>query len=155
MSNLLASGLIAALAATMALASPEGSAQTAPVAAPALVQISPISGVPMDALPRSGECRIWYDDLPADKQPASMECEHAHWLARSWGGRVINREAQLAVYQGRNDFSGVPAGELPRAGWCRAWVAGVSVDAQPAESDCLIARRAAAELGGRVLFMPL
>ena len=154
MSNIFAA--IAALVALITLAaSSVGAAQTAPVFAASVFQASSILGVPQDALPRAGECRIWYDDLPTDKQPASMNCEHAHWLARSWGGRVISREAELAVYHGRNDFTGVPAGELPRRGWCRAWVDGMSADAQPAESDCLVARRTAAARGGRVLFMPL
>lgn len=117
--------------------------------------ISPVEGVPAHALPHVGQCRIWYDALPADAQPASMECEHANWVAQKWGGRVVNHESQLAAYDGRNDFTGVPTSELPRGGYCRAWLDGATVDAQPAESDCRIARRIAHTQGGRVLYMPL
>jgi hypothetical protein len=118
-----------------------------------------IEGVTAEHLPPVGECKIWYNDLPADAQPARMDCEHATWLAQRWGGRVIantqDGALELAAYEGRNDFTGVPVNALPSHGSCRAWVDGRAVHEQPAESDCRTARRTAEEEGGRVLYMPL
>jgi hypothetical protein len=120
---------------------------------------SAVRGLAMDDLPRTGQCRLWYDALPREHQAAPMECEHADWLAKHWGGRVIGNAAEggveLASYQGANDFTGVPATALPHAGYCRAWIDGVAAEAQPDEDDCRGARRTARERGGRVLFMPM
>lgn len=106
-----------------------------------------------------GQCRIEYETLAANRQPAAMECEHAHWIARSWGGRVMEKTGEglveRAAYEGRNDFTGVPGEALPGRGYCRAWLNGVAANQQPSESDCRSAARLARDRGGRVIFMPL
>lgn len=134
--------------------------------------VAAVRSQPAEALPQTtmtieravpqldfGQCRIHYDALSAEKQPMQMECEHAEWIARRWGGRVFEHGAggviERASYEGRNDFTGVPESELPRAGYCRAWLNDVAVNAQPEESDCRSARRVAHALGGRVIYMPL
>ncbi len=121
--------------------------------------VSTIAGVPSEALPQSGQCRIFFDHVAADKQPAGMECGHALWLARNWGGRVVAvkglQAAVLDDFDGRNDFAGVPSDALPPAGYCRAWIDGLAAEQQPQATDCVAARHLASERGGRVLFMPL
>lgn len=152
--------LIAGIVAMAVLAGAAGAgtqqvAQPLNVAPAPVFEPSPISGVPADALPSSGQCKLWYDALPAERQPAQMDCEHAQWLARTWGGRVIDRTHELARYEGRNDFTGVPVTALPQRGFCRAWLNGVEENMQPRESDCRVARQIAERSGGRVIFIPL
>lgn len=129
-------------------------APVALVGAPHAVE-SNIRGVPVDALPRQGECRLWYDALPVERQAAPMDCEHARWLAQKWGGRVISHDAEVASFEGRNDFTNVPMTALPERGYCRAWLDNVDAAQQPAESDCVVARRVVEHAKGRVLFMPI
>jgi hypothetical protein len=116
---------------------------------------STVRGVPLSELPAEGRCRIWYDELPTTHQPAASDCEHAHWVAQRWGGRVISNTAEEASYEGRNDFTGVPVSELPRAGYCRVWLNELPANRQAAETDCRTARSIAERVGGRVLHIPL
>jgi hypothetical protein len=154
MTKLAASGLATAFALVMlggsAVADFESQSQTAAV--------QPTQVVELDQTPL-GECRIQYDALAADRQPAAMECEHADWVAQRWGGRVMEKTSEglveRAAYEGSNDFTDVPSSALPRAGWCRAWVDGREVNDQPAQSDCRMAQRIADAEGGRVLHIPL
>lgn len=151
MSHLVASAL--ATAFSLAMLANTAFPTEAPVPATPVAVTNPVSKSEL------GQCRIQYDALPETHQPAAMECEHAHWLARTWGGRVLESTndglVERAAYDGRNDFTGVPASALPRRGYCRAWIEGRAPDAQPRQNDCVVARREAAALGGRVIFMPL
>jgi hypothetical protein len=156
MTRLAASGLATAFALVMLGGSAVSALRETPQ--PQAQSTSFTVSEPVDAT-RLGQCRIEYDTLAADRQPAAVECEHADWVARRWGGRVMEKTSEgmveRATYEGRNDFTGVPSTALPRAGWCRAWVDGADIAAQPEQSDCRTARRTADAVGGRVLFMPL
>ncbi len=118
--------------------------------------------VPPDRVPPRGLCRIWYDDLPADRQPAAMTCARAHRVARNHGGRVIWADSDRALQDGdvasadygQVDFRGVPPDRLPPPGYCRVWLDGVPPDQQPPPAQCPQAERDAQRLGGRLLYIP-
>jgi hypothetical protein len=46
-------------------------------------------GVPPDALPPAGYCRVWKDDLPPARQPPPGRCPDAEREARREGGRLL------------------------------------------------------------------
>lgn len=47
-------------------------------------------GIPPGQMPRAGECRVWYDNLPPGRQPAPTNCDQAERTAsRSNNARVI------------------------------------------------------------------
>lgn len=118
--------------------------------------------VPPDRVPGRGLCRIWFDDLPPDRQPPPMACDRAHRLARRHGGRVIwdgsgraHQDGRVASSRyGRANFDGVPPDRLPPPGACRVWIDGVPPDRQPPPEPCGRAEHEARRVGGRVLYMP-
>jgi hypothetical protein len=47
-------------------------------------------GIPPGQMPRAGECRVWYDNLPPGRQPSPTNCDQAERIAsRSRDARVI------------------------------------------------------------------
>lgn len=118
--------------------------------------------VPPDRVPPRDLCRIWYDDLPVDRQPAPMTCGRAHSIAQHHGGRVIWAESERAHQDGvvastdygQPDLRGVPPDRLPPPGYCRVWLDGVPPDRQPRPAQCPAAEREAERSGGRLLYMP-
>lgn len=57
-------------------------------------------GIPPGQMPRAGECRVWYDNLPPGRQPAPTNCDQAERTAsRSGNARVIYGDDRRA---GRN-----------------------------------------------------
>jgi hypothetical protein len=118
--------------------------------------------VPPDRAPARGLCRIWYDELPPDRQPPEMDCGRAHRVAERHGGRVIWAESGRAYQDGtvatteygRVDLRGVPPDRMPPPGYCRVWLDGVPPDRQPSPAPCPDAEREARRTGGRLLYMP-
>jgi hypothetical protein len=47
-------------------------------------------GIPPGQMPRAGECRVWYDNVPPGRQPAPTSCDQAERVAsRNRNARVI------------------------------------------------------------------
>jgi hypothetical protein len=118
--------------------------------------------VPPDRVPPRDLCRIWYDELPVDRQPAPMTCGRAHRIAQHHGGRVIWAESGRAHQDGvvastdygQVDLRGIPPDRLPPPGYCRVWLDGVPPDRQPPPAQCPAAERQAERTGGRLVYMP-
>ena len=59
-------------------------------------------GIPPGQLPRAGECRVWYDNVPPGRQPAPTSCDQAERIAsRSSNARVIYGDDS---YANNNDW---------------------------------------------------
>lgn len=55
-------------------------------------------GIPPGQMPRAGECRVWYDNLPPGRQPAPTNCDQAERVAsRSRDARVIYGDDRFAT----------------------------------------------------------
>jgi hypothetical protein len=58
-------------------------------------------GIPPGQMPRAGECRVWYDNLPPGRQPAPTNCDQAERTAsRSRNARVIYGDDRRAARNG-------------------------------------------------------
>lgn len=58
----------------------------------------------------------------------------------------------VAGAQGRSARASIPPGQLPPAGACRVWYDGRPAGQQPSPTRCDVARREAAQRGGRVIY---
>lgn len=118
--------------------------------------------VPPDRVPPRGTCRVWFRDLPPDRQSPPMSCAKARRDAGDWGGMVIwasgpesfqNGRVEASDY-GRHRLYNVPPDRLPPPGSCRVWRDNAPPDRQSPPESCASAERHARAEGGRVLYMP-
>lgn len=115
-----------------------------------------------ELVPPLGQCRIWYPELPAARQPPPMSCGRAHEIAERHGGRVVKAISKksfqdgsvLAMDYGADRFAGVPPDQLPPPGLCRAWRGQTPPERQPKAMPCAQAEKLVRENGGRLLYMP-
>lgn len=62
-------------------------------------EIARAQGIPPGHLPPSGMCRVWYNNLPAGRQPAPTSCGQAESIAaRDRSARVIYGDGNAAGY---------------------------------------------------------
>jgi hypothetical protein len=77
-------------------------------------------GIPPGQLPRAGECRVWYDNVPPGRQPAPTSCDQAERIAsRSSDARVIygdDRNATSNDWRYRDRTYGVYDRAYPNTG---------------------------------------
>jgi hypothetical protein len=60
------------------------------VAGTSEAQVRGSQGIPPGQMPRAGQCRVWYDNLPPGRQPAPTNCDQAERIAsRNRNARVI------------------------------------------------------------------
>jgi hypothetical protein len=78
--------------------------------------------IPPGQQPPAGECRVWYDDLPAGRQPRPMDCRTAETIAsRDRSARVIygsgTREGWgYGQYPSTRDGRSIPRSPSSRSG---------------------------------------
>ena len=57
--------------------------------------------IPPGQMPRAGECRVWYDNLPPGRQPAPTNCDQAERIASQRSdARVVYGDDRLANRNG-------------------------------------------------------
>ncbi len=118
--------------------------------------------VPPDRVPPRGTCKVWFRDLPPDRQSPPMSCGKAREDAREWGGMVIRARGPgsyrdgrvLSEDFGRHQLYNIPPDRLPPPGMCRVWRDHVPPDRQAPPESCNSALRHARGDRGRVLYMP-
>ncbi len=118
--------------------------------------------IPPDRVPPRGTCKVWFRDLPPDRQSPPMSCRKARTDAREWGGMVIWARGSDSYQNGQvsaEDFGphrlhNVPPDRLPPPGMCRLWYDNAPPDRQSRPESCRSALHRARRHGGRVLYMP-